>query len=262
MMNLTRKLIRAISPPSKRRGMSGSITINGEPQQPPTGRRQLERFSDVLCFAIRHYKSRDAVIPLWREASMTKIELSRFQVFLDAKITSRPPFQRAAGTFYLSRVNDSASRYEPDPSYQENLVPGDEAAISSCGKQHRRMLQRVLDRMNADLATDLDLTTLAAESRYSRSHFLRTFRTAMGCSPHQWLTRLRVEKAKTILRETSISLIDIALDCGFSSHGHFSNTFRQIVGVTPSEYRRIDGPIMKKRFLFATSSFGRSISSE
>ena len=100
--------------------------------------------------------------------------------------------------------------------------------------------------MKADLASDLDLTTLAAESGYSRSHFLRTFRAVMGCSPHQWLTSLRVEQAKTILRENAISLIDIALDCGFSSHAHFSNTFRHIVGVTPSEYRRIHNPNMQK----------------
>jgi transcriptional regulator GlxA family with amidase domain len=118
--------------------------------------------------------------------------------------------------------------------------------LSLCGKLRNRMLQRVLDRMKADLATDLDLSTLAVESGYSRSHFLRTFRAAMGCSPHQCLTRLRVEQAQTMLRETSISLIDIALDCGFSSHAHFSNTFRQIAGVTPSEYRRSHSPSAKK----------------
>jgi AraC family transcriptional regulator len=133
---------------------------------------------------------------------------------------------------------------------------------SQCGKLPKRLLQRVLDRMNADLAADLDLSTLAAESGYSRSHFLRTFRAAMGCSPHQCLTRLRLEQSKTLLRENSISLIDIALDCGFSSHAHFSNTFRQIVGVTPSAYRRIHSPIMKKRLLFASNSFGHSLFSE
>jgi AraC-like DNA-binding protein len=126
-----------------------------------------------------------------------------------------------------------------------------------CGKLQRRLLQRVLDRMKADLATDLDLNTLAAESGYSRSHFLRTFRAVIGCSPHQYLTRLRVEQAQTLLREDSISLIDIALDCGFSSHAHFSNTFRQIVGVTPSEYRRTHSLIPQKRFLFANSSVAR-----
>jgi AraC-like DNA-binding protein len=133
---------------------------------------------------------------------------------------------------------------------------------SPCGKLQSRLLQRVLDRMKADLATNLDLVTLAAESGYSRSHFLRTFRAAMGCSPHQWLTRLRMEQAKTILRERSISLIDIALDCGFSSHAHFSNTFRQIIGVTPSEYRRSHGPNMQKKLLFASNSFGHSLFSE
>jgi transcriptional regulator GlxA family with amidase domain len=84
------------------------------------------------------------------------------------------------------------------------------AKPSQCGKLPNRLLQRVLERMKADLGTDLDLSTLAAESGY-RSHFLRTFRVAMGCSPHQYVTRLRVEQAKTLLREESISLIDVAL---------------------------------------------------
>jgi AraC family transcriptional regulator len=122
------------------------------------------------------------------------------------------------------------------------------ARRSLCGGLQRRLLQRVLNRMETDLATDLDLDTLAAESGYSRSHFLRTFREAMRCSPHQWLTKLRVERAKTALQERSTSLIDIALNCGFASHAHFSNTFRQAVGVTPSEYRRVTIPIRKKGF--------------
>jgi AraC-like DNA-binding protein len=108
-----------------------------------------------------------------------------------------------------------------------------------CGKLQRRLLQRVLDRMKADLSADLNLNILAAESGYSKSHFMRTFRAAIGYSPHQWLTRLRVEQAKTVLRGNAVSLIDIALDCGFRSHSHFSNTFRRIAGVTPGEYRRV-----------------------
>ena len=145
-------------------------------------------------------------------------------------------------------VIDEGKRTEADAAGRTRL-----AGPSQRGKLHRRLLQRVLDRMKADLAADLDLCTLAAESGYSRSHFLRTFRAVMGCSPHQWLTRLRVERAKTILRENSISLIDIALDCGFSSHAHFSNRFRQLVGVTPSEFRRTHTLIVQKQFLFASS---------
>jgi AraC family transcriptional regulator len=130
---------------------------------------------------------------------------------------------------------------------------------SHSGKMPNRVLQRVLDRMKAGLATDLDLNTLASESGYSRSHFLRTFRAAMGCSPHRWLTRLRLDHAKTMLRRDAESLIDIALACGFSSHAHFSNTFRQIVGATPSEYRRSHSPNLQKRYPLGSSSSRRSL---
>jgi AraC family transcriptional regulator len=115
---------------------------------------------------------------------------------------------------------------------------------SHLGKMPTRILQRVLDRMRADFATDLDLKTIAAESGYSRNHFLRIFRASTGYSPHHWLTLLRIEEAKIRLQKKSASLIHIALDCGFSSHGHFSNTFRKIVGVTPREYRRDYGLIL------------------
>lgn len=115
---------------------------------------------------------------------------------------------------------------------------------SQSGKMPTRVLQRVLDRMRADFATNLDLHSIAAESGYSRTHFLRMFRASTGYSPHDWLTRLRIEEAKTRLQKKAHSLIDIALDCGFSGHGHFSNTFRRIVGVTPREYRRNCGLIL------------------
>jgi AraC family transcriptional regulator len=99
-------------------------------------------------------------------------------------------------------------------------------------------LRRVVERMQANLSTDLDLKLLAAESGYSRNHFLRMFRTATGFTPHQYLIRLRVMKAQALIRDRSARLIDVALACGFSNHAHLSRIFRQIIGATPSEYRR------------------------
>jgi AraC family transcriptional regulator len=101
-----------------------------------------------------------------------------------------------------------------------------------------RALRRVLEKMETEVASDLDLSTLAAEIGYSKSHFLRMFRAGMRCSPHQWLMQLRVERVKKMLRESSDSLIDIAAASGFSSHSHLSRTFRQFIGVTPNQYRR------------------------
>jgi AraC family transcriptional regulator len=101
----------------------------------------------------------------------------------------------------------------------------------------RRPLDRVLERMR-DLAGDLDLRTLAAESGYSRNHFLRMFEVATGYTPHRYLLRLRLERAEELMGNGCTSLIDIAAACGFSSHSHMSRVFRQMSGVTPSEYRR------------------------
>ncbi len=99
-------------------------------------------------------------------------------------------------------------------------------------------LRRVLDLMRANLSVDLDLHSLAKESGYSRSHFLRMFRSAMGISPHQYLLQLRVQQAQRMIKKNSSDLVAIALACGFSSHTHMSRMFRQAIGVTPSEYRR------------------------
>jgi AraC family transcriptional regulator len=100
------------------------------------------------------------------------------------------------------------------------------------------ILRRVLERMNCEFSTDLSLATLAAESGYSRAHFLRMFRAAKGQTPHQYLLGLRLEKAVRLLKERSTPLIDVAVACGFSSHTHFTKTFRSRFGALPSHYRR------------------------
>lgn len=105
----------------------------------------------------------------------------------------------------------------------------------------RRLLLRVTERMRVDLATDLDLETLAAESGYSRAHFLRTFKAATGQTPHRYLNELRLQKARELLVGQPAPLIDIASACGFSSHGHLTTAFRARFGLTPSDYRREQG---------------------
>jgi AraC family transcriptional regulator len=100
-------------------------------------------------------------------------------------------------------------------------------------------LRRVLDRMHSEFDTGLGLAALAAESGYSRAHFLRMFRAATGKTPHQMLLEVRIAHARERLETTADSVLDIALACGFSSHSHLTTVFRQLVGVTPSQYRRM-----------------------
>ena len=101
-----------------------------------------------------------------------------------------------------------------------------------------RALRRVLERMRADVSANLDLTTLAAETGYSRAHFLRMFREATGQTPHRYLLELRLEQARALVASRSMPLIAIAELCGFSTHAHLSNAFRSKFGVSPSAYRR------------------------
>jgi AraC family transcriptional regulator len=102
----------------------------------------------------------------------------------------------------------------------------------------RRLLRRVLDRMQADLSETVDLATLAAESGYSRAHFLRMFRAATGQSPHRYLLELRLAEAQGLIASQPTPLAEIAAACGFSSHAHLTTAFRARYGVTPSAYRR------------------------
>jgi len=101
-----------------------------------------------------------------------------------------------------------------------------------------RLLRRVLERMQTDLSANIDLATLAAESGYSRAHFLRTFRAATGQTPHRYLLELRLKKAQALIDGRLMPLIDIALACGFSSHAHLTTAFRSRFGLSPSAYRR------------------------
>jgi len=102
----------------------------------------------------------------------------------------------------------------------------------------RRVLRRVLDRIEADLDTDLSLSALAAGCGYSRAHFSRMFTAATGHTPHRYVLERRLQKAESLLARRSLSLLEIAFACGFSSHAHFSTAFRSRYGLSPSAYRR------------------------
>jgi AraC family transcriptional regulator len=102
----------------------------------------------------------------------------------------------------------------------------------------KALLNRVIEYIEANLDREIALAALAQTAGYSRSHFLRMFRTATGHTPHHYVLQLRLKRAQEFMRLGRMSLIDIAAHSGFSSRDHMSRIFRQLLGVTPSEYRR------------------------
>ncbi|WP_081075361.1 helix-turn-helix domain-containing protein [Burkholderia anthina] len=89
---------------------------------------------------------------------------------------------------------------------------------------------------NLDGSQTLD--RLACECQLSPGHFARAFKASTGVSPHQWLQRARVARAKKLLAESDVSLSEIATACGFSDQSHMTKVFGQHVGTTPRLWQR------------------------
>jgi AraC-like DNA-binding protein len=104
-----------------------------------------------------------------------------------------------------------------------------------------RWMLRARDVIDRDYGRALDIPMLARVALVSEAHFIRTFRALFGETPHRYLQRRRVERAMALLRTTDRSVTDICLAVGFTSLGTFSRTFRDIVGQSPSGFRR-DAP--------------------
>jgi len=109
--------------------------------------------------------------------------------------------------------------------------------VSRDAEQTNRRLLRARDAMDRSYAEPMDIPALAAIALMSEAHFIRSFGTVFGETPHRYLQRRRVERAMFLLRCTETSVTDICWEVGFSSLGTFSRTFRDIVGVSPTSYR-------------------------
>lgn len=99
-------------------------------------------------------------------------------------------------------------------------------------------LRQITDWIAAHVTEELNLTRLAAQAGLSKFHFHRLFKNATSVSPARYQTRLRMDAARRLLRETKKSVVAIAIDVGYTSPSHFAQLFRRETGLSPSEYRR------------------------
>ena len=100
-----------------------------------------------------------------------------------------------------------------------------------------RRLLRARDAIHERYAEVLRVEDLAHEAALSPFHFLRMFRAAFGQTPHQYLTRVRIEEAKRLLLADA-PVTEVCFDVGFQSLGSFSALFTRRVGAPPSGFRR------------------------
>jgi AraC family transcriptional regulator len=100
-------------------------------------------------------------------------------------------------------------------------------------------LQRARDFINVNLAHDPSIPEIAHECGLSSGYFARAFKRSTGVPPYKWLTKMRVERAKELLKDPRCELADIAQLCGFVDQSHFTRVFSRSEGYSPGRWRRL-----------------------
>ncbi len=102
----------------------------------------------------------------------------------------------------------------------------------------RRSLSEVNDYINDNLRRKLTLQELAGVVHMSPHYFARSFKATTGTSPHQYVVSRRVERARSLLANSSLTITEVAIAVGFSSQSHLASHVRRVLGVSPGDLRR------------------------
>jgi DNA-binding GntR family transcriptional regulator/AraC-like DNA-binding protein len=124
----------------------------------------------------------------------------------------------------LKQFDRALLQHQPPPAY--------------CGGLGPARLRKVTGLVQARIEEELCLAEMAQSVGLSTAHFSQMFRKSTGESPHRFVLRQRVERAKEMLRPAEGRVLDVAIACGFKTQQHFARVFRQICGASPTEYRR------------------------
>ena len=98
-------------------------------------------------------------------------------------------------------------------------------------------LRQVTEFIADNYGRDIKLAELAQVAGMSSFHFAREFKRTTGTTPHQYLIKFRIERAKALLAKRDLPLIEVSLRSGFSHQSHFTRLFRRVTGTTPNSYR-------------------------
>jgi len=99
-------------------------------------------------------------------------------------------------------------------------------------------LRAIKELVHRKMEDELTLIEMAQSVELSPAHFSRMFRKSTGETPHQFVLRHRIERAKEMLRAPKTRVLHVAVACGFKTQQHFARMFRRISGASPTEYRQ------------------------
>ena len=174
---------------------------------------------------------------------------------MDGKLSSEPNFRSLADDWQVRQIL-TLMHSEVEAGGPSGVIYGESLALAlgtrflvlgtglSLGQSSSpsvlplRKLTRVKELIEANLEGDLSLKILARECGYSRAHFARLFRAATGIPAHSYVLERRILRARQLLAQPDLSLIDIAASGGFATQSHLTLAFRKKFGITPNAFRR------------------------
>lgn len=180
----------------------------------------------------------ECIKPLVSSAAKINVRITREHIYYDElKIAAENIFSCANGNtphldmlmksellrffWLLMESGDICRTYEKKVSKSEIICPA-------------------IEYINENFAESISVEELAEISHISKSYFMRRFREAAGIGAIEYLSQIRIKKVCEILSETDKTTSEIAFECGFRNLSNFNRQFRNIVGCTPKEYRKMD----------------------
>lgn len=122
-------------------------------------------------------------------------------------------------------------------------IVNSEVADTTTYNRSEQRVQDLITRLSSNCGQHWALTTMARDCGIRRTQLCKIFQKLTGSTPMEYLSRIRIEHAKTLLRRSDTKVIDIAFECGYSSSQYFANNFKQATGVTPTIYRKGSGTL-------------------
>jgi AraC family transcriptional regulator len=182
----------------------------------------------------------DAALAAACDGTRGDVELRRVESLVDARVGALAAAVNAervagypSGRLFLDSVEQAlAAALVNGYAVRHRSVQTHRGGLGSA------RLRRIKEFVDAKIEDELTLCEMAQAVELSTAYFSRMFRKSTGETPHQFLMRQRVERAKEMLRSSNARVMDVAVACGFKSQQHFAQVFRHVYGVSPTEYRQ------------------------
>lgn len=185
--------------------------------------RALNISTEVMARAVREIMGKDYV-PHFTDNVVYQSEITRsVNDLYSAVIRRAPKLEKEEALFFLL-----------EQVLQDHAMPFDEVDVS----QPDERIRALCGYMEEHFAENITLDDLLSMTDFGKSYLLRCFTKQIGVSPYRYLQTIRLDKAKGFL-EAGVAPIDAADMTGFADQSHFTNFFKEFIGLTPKQYQRI-----------------------